>query len=179
MIKSTIAALLLSTAAVSAADMMDMDMGYGFGDKQIISLSYVDEGKAFTDVVEGHTDQITASGLEFAVEGRAGFVEYGVAINEDELTTANIGAVIPVGKGFGVIAGGEAVEGSIDDNKYYGGIWEKGNKEIRVAYLDNDEEFDVSGRYYFKGNLGVNAGVTFDDQLGESSEYTIGISLKY
>ena len=182
MIKQTMAALLLTTSVASAADMMMDDMMMsGIQDKQIVDLTYVDQGSAYTEAVEGHTNQLDDSNARLNLEGRHNYVEYGVSANSEGDFSGNVGLVAPVGKGFGVAIGASAQEGNADGDKYVAALYEMGKVEARIQYNDESETTEVSGRYFVTSHWGVKAGVKSDDfgDLGEDSTYTVGISYKF
>ena len=172
MIKQTMAALLLTTSVASAADMMMMDDG--IQDKQIVDLSYVDEGKDITD------REFDADNGTLVIDGRQGIVEYNVAFDSSETIDANVGLAVGVVGNFGVVAGVNTVDDAdISADYYYGGIYEKGPIELRATYQDEADDYKVSGRYYVTKHWGVNAGVQFDNEIDEDSTYTVGISYKF
>ena len=170
MIKTTIAALLLTTSAAVALD-----------DRNNINLNYSDFGNNYVDAVEkGTTDTFDSTQATLSIDGRNGIVEYSGAVNEDDVQSVTLGAALPIGgSGFGVVGGISADTVMNTDDYYYGAIYETGSVELRATYQDDAEDFKVSGRYYLTDSWGLNAGVQFEDEVDEDSTYTIGVSYKF
>lgn len=171
MIKHILAATLLTTSAAVALE-----------DRNNLNLNYTDTGSYYTEIDEIYNN-FTNDNAELGLDGRNGIIEYGVSLKEDDVKSVNVGIVLPVGP-VGLVAGvgtDKAGSGISIDNDYYGVIYEKGRIEARYTYQDALDDHKVSGRLYLTDSFGVNAGVRFDDidNIGEDTEYTVGVSYKF
>ena len=167
MIKTTIAALLLTTTAAVALD-----------DKQIVDLSYTDNGSTYSQL---DTADFDSGNARIVIDGRQGIVEYNASFDEEGNVDSTFGLAIPVkATGFGVVVGAEETDNAaIQDSVYYGGIYENDSLELRATYQDEADDYKVSGRYFLTDSWGLNAGVRFEDNIDSDSMYTVGVSYKF
>ena len=161
MIKTTMAALLLTTTGAMALD-----------NQNNIGLYYADSGAALIENVEGN-QSLNEDKTFVQLDGRQGIIEYSATLNNKDERDFNVGVAIPVGANFGVVGG------VTENDEYVGAVYDTAKFELRYTYELDNESNNVSGRYHVNDRWSVNAGVAFDDRVGEDETYTTGVSLRF
>ena len=187
MYKTIIAASVVALS-MSAVHADDMTVG-GLQDRNNFNLNYTNTGDFYTDLADDlDVDTLDFDEVTVGVDGRQGIIEYGVAIKEQQDSTDgvagsvdaafNAGVVVPLSSKVGVV-GGVSKDFVGDEDVYVGAIYEYGRVEARYTYQEEAEDHKVNGRFYITDSTAIQAGVQFDDDIGEDSQYTVGISYKF
>ena len=162
MIKTTMAALLLTTTGALALD-----------NQNNVGLYYSDNGAALIESLEGNSPDTNDDQTFVQLDGRQGIIEYSATLNNKDERDFNVGVAIPVGANFGVVGG------VTENDEYVGAVYDTAKFELRYTYELDNESNNVSGRYHVNDRWSVNAGVAFDDRVGEDETYTTGVSLRF
>ena len=187
MIKQTIAAVLLTTTAAFADDMMMMDKG--LDDQNYVTL--------------GASTALEEEIVNIGVEGRNGPVEYSATYLEKDGTTGQIlelGGVKSISNNWGVAAGLRYIGAGVTDNdgaletagvtnEYVAAIYDGKKWEGRVQYntevaeVDDSDTLELSGRYHINKKWSVAGSVEslatdfgFDE---DEALYNLGVSYKF